>query len=428
MLHRYEQREVQQYPLRWVACLLAVAGLCVSLFLLIEYHIAVTNPQHVSLCDLSQTVSCSTVARSGYAVLGGLPVAWYGVVAFFATAFMIVATWWVELRAVLLLFGMSGLLGSLVLFIISRALIGVLCPLCGVVYLVWISLAVLFFWWIRRGEIASPVSSGVQAILRFPAILVQSLRGGTGPTIALLGTLLTGVVGLATGSLPVMVDFSERRLEPLESFLNQSVREWRSAPQQTIPEITTGESPDFVRGPADAPIQIVEFADFECGACQAIYPKIESLLASHGNLIRYSLRNFPLDQSCNKNLPRPMHRNACQLAIAARCGGMQGKFWKAAEQMYGLGFQLAMNPGGSDLSQLIRQAGTSLGLDGDMFTRCLESPSQVKAIERDIDLASSLGLTGTPSFWINGKRVPRPTIEIIGAIVQFQAKNFESLS
>lgn len=407
-----------QCPLRWVAFLVAVAGICLSVLLLIEYHVAVANPQHVSLCDFSQTVSCSTVARSGYAVLGGLPIAWYGVVAFFVTAFMIATTCWVDLRAVLFLLGLGGVLGSLALLVISKALIGVLCPLCGAVYLVWILLALQFLWWTRRGAIASPLRSGLHSLFRFPRTLAQSLRGGTAPTAALLGTLLTGVVALSTASLPVMVDFAERQQKPVEGFLNQSVAEWRGAPVQIIPEVTSGESADFVRGPADAPVQLVEFADFECGACQAIYPKLEELLATHGNVIRYSLRNYPLDKSCNKNLPGEMHRHACQLAVAARCAGMQGKFWQATEQMYKLGFTLVVNPGGDETNNLIRQAAVSTGIDGERFAQCVESGSQQRAIERDIELGTSLGLSGTPSFWINGKRVPRPTIEIIAAIVR----------
>lgn len=413
-----EGRTHSPYPLRWLAFLAAVAGIGISFVLLIEYHIAIENPQHVSLCDISQTVSCSTVARSGYAVLGGMPVAWYGVIAFFATAFMIGATYWVELRSVLFLVGCSGVLGSLVLFIISEAIIGVLCPLCGAVYLIWGFLGFVFLWWVRRGKIASPVPSGIGALFHFPGILGQSLRGGAAPTAALLGTLLTGSVALVAGSLPILVDFNERRHEPLESFLNQSVAEWRTAPEQSIPEVISGDSPDFVRGPLEAPIRIVEIADFECGACQAIYPKIEELLSSYGKDIRYSLRNYPLDNSCNTNLTRPMHRNACQLALAARCAGMQGKYWETVRQMYKLGFQLSIDRAGGDASQLIKEAVISMGVDEAEFTRCIDSRSQRRALERDIELASSLGLVGTPSFWINGKRVPRPTIEIITAIVR----------
>lgn len=415
---KQEQYKEPQCPLRWMALLVAVAGLCISVALLLEYHVAVSNPQHVSLCDFSKTVSCSTVARSGYAVLWGLPIAWYGVVAFFATSFMIAATRWIDLRAVLFLFGIGGLIGSLVLFIISKAIIGVLCPLCGAVYLIWFVLAIHFWWWILRGRVSSPFRTALRGLSRFPATLAQSLRGGAAPTAVLLGTLLTGLVALSTASLPVMVDFTERRQEPIEGFLNQSVAEWRLAPEQNIPEVTSGESIDFVRGPAGAPIQLVEFADFECGACQAIYPKVEALLATYGTVIRYSLRNYPLDNSCNKNLPGPMHRHACQLAVAARCAGMQGKFWEATEQMYKLGFTLVTNQHGEEPSNLIRQAVVSTGVDEDRFNQCRESRVQHSAIERDIEIAETLGLSGTPSFWINGKRVPHPTIEIITAIVR----------
>ena len=169
-------------------------------------------------------------------------------------------------------------------------------------------------------------------------------------------------------------------------------------------------------GPDDAPVQIVEFADFECGACQAVYPQIEELLNEYKGAIRYSLRHFPLDISCNKRINRPMHLHACKLAELAQCAGAQGRFWEVVPILYEIGSQI-----GSDESLLVpalRGEFPGINLDREEFKRCLDSGSQRGVIAGDIDVADSLGLSGTPSFWINGRRVQRPNVEGIRAIVR----------
>jgi protein-disulfide isomerase len=226
-------------------------------------------------------------------------------------------------------------------------------------------------------------------------------------------------VGVATASLPVIVDFQPRG-EPIAEYLSKFVSDWRSSPTQNIPEQVErdGKSDiaDFVLGPDDAPVQIVEFADFECGACQAVYPQIEALLKEYRGVIRYSLRHFPLDISCNKRINRPMHLHACQLAELAQCAGAQSKFWEVVPILYKIGAQI-----GSDQSLLdppLMGEFPGINLDREEFKRCIDSGSQRGVIAGDIDVADSLGLSGTPSFWINGRRVQRPNVEGIRAIIR----------
>jgi protein-disulfide isomerase/uncharacterized membrane protein len=405
------------YLLRWIALLACLCGFCLSLYLLFEYHSAIANPDYRAPCDISLSVSCTTVARSRFSALFGIPVAAVGVVAFFITAFMVVASWWVELSAALWVVTLGGVAGSGVLFIVSKYLIGVLCPLCCVIYGIWIILALLFVPWVLHHGVRRALGVAARQILSFPAILRRSLKGGVDATLALIGSLLSLSVTLFALSLPSLVDFSGNSNSPVDDFLREEVQRWQVNPIQKIPETKDGEGADFFRGPPDASIRIVEFADFECGACQLIYPRIEELLNQYGDVIRYSLHHYPLDSSCNKYIKRPVHRHACQQALMARCAGIQGKYWESVSAIFRRGIQFGLGRADSFGDSDVREQARSLGLDSEVLLGCMDSQAQRQALERDIDLAQSLGLSGTPSFWVNERRVGRPNAEVIRAII-----------
>lgn len=411
-----------QYPLRWFILLSCLFGICLSFYLLFEYHSAIADPDYQAPCDISGSISCTTVARSGFSEVAGIPVAAVGVVAFFITGFMVVATWWVDLRAALWVVALGGVTGSGVLFILSKFVIGVLCPLCCIVYVTWILLAILFARWVRQDGFLNSFGVASRQILSFPLVLSRMLKGGTEANITLIGSSLCLTLALFSLSLPYLVDFSGRKSSPIEDYLREAVERWQANPIQEIPETEDGEAPDFFRGPADASIRIVEFADFECGACQLIYPKIEELLNKEGKIIRYSLHHYPLDPSCNKNIRRPLHLHACRQALMARCAGAQGKYWEAVSAIFRRGVQSGLGQSESFGEPEIREQARGLGLESDALLACMDSRAQLHAIERDIALAQSLGLSGTPSFWINGRKVERPNTEVIRAIIDSISK------
>ncbi|MFQ5690794.1 MAG: DsbA family protein [Gemmatimonadota bacterium] len=143
------------------------------------------------------------------------------------------------------------------------------------------------------------------------------------------------------------------------------------------------------RGPADAPVTIVEFTDYECPFCrrhfQQTYPK---LLATYGDEVKYVVRNLPLTN---------IHRQAEKAAEAAECAYDQGRFWEYHDRL----FSRAPALGADSLARYAAE----LRLDESAFTRCLESGAKREAVLRDVRAAIRLGLTGTPTFFINGRRL-----------------------
>jgi protein-disulfide isomerase len=151
-------------------------------------------------------------------------------------------------------------------------------------------------------------------------------------------------------------------------------------------EIEPGGSPG--RGPAEAPVTIVEFADFECPFCASVGPTLKRLLEVYPQEVRLVFKHNPL----------PIHPRAQLAHRAAAAAGEQGKFW----EMHDLLFRSQEKLGREDLKEHAR----SLGLDLAAFESGLDAPESAAAVEADQVLAGRLGVGGgVPSFFINGRFV-----------------------
>jgi Na+/H+ antiporter NhaA len=143
---------------------------------------------------------------------------------------------------------------------------------------------------------------------------------------------------------------------------------------------------DHMRGPADAPVTLVEYGDFECPFCGRAEPVVRELLADFGDL-RYVWRHLPLND---------VHPHAQLAAEAAEAAGAQGAFWPMHDLL--LGHQRALRA-----PDLIRYA-EGLGLDADRFAEDLRRHAGAGRVAEDVDGADLSGVSGTPTFFVNGRR------------------------
>jgi len=151
-------------------------------------------------------------------------------------------------------------------------------------------------------------------------------------------------------------------------------------------EITLGPD-DLVRGPDDAPVTLVEFTDFQCTHCRSAHLIVEQLMLEYGDQLRYVHRDYPLRN----------HMRAFAAAQAAHCAADQGKFWEYHEH-------LMMINGDLGDKDLLKRA-ESVGLDVDEFTACLQANRHQELIQRHFDSGNAVGVTGIPTFFINGRRI-----------------------
>jgi len=151
------------------------------------------------------------------------------------------------------------------------------------------------------------------------------------------------------------------------------------------PQVTAD---DHVRGPAGAPVTVLEYGDYECPFCRGAARDVQRMLDSHPGLIRFVFRNFPIPQ---------LHPHAEQAAEAAEAAAAQGKFWNM--------YEVLLTPSSSlDLASLLDYA-ARLGLDLGRFRDDVTGNAYAARIGRDITEGIRDGVNATPKFYVNGERI-----------------------
>jgi Na+/H+ antiporter NhaA len=157
---------------------------------------------------------------------------------------------------------------------------------------------------------------------------------------------------------------------------------------ETIIDLVVPVDPerDHVRGPDKAPVTLVEYGDFECPYCGQAEPVVRELLADYGDL-RYVWRHLPLTD---------VHPHAQLAAEATEAAAKQDKFWEMHDE-------LLLHQDALTAKDLIRHA-AELGLNADQFTRDMRERTGQRRVISDVDSADLSGVSGTPTFFINGRR------------------------
>lgn len=151
------------------------------------------------------------------------------------------------------------------------------------------------------------------------------------------------------------------------------------------PKIQVGYDPRRLRGNRDARVVIVEFSDYQCPYCRGVESTLRQVLARYPHEVSLAYRDMPL---------RQIHPLAEKAAEASRCAEEQGEFWAYHDL-------LMSNPPRLDHASLLADART-LHLNEKQFASCLTTGKYASAVEKDRETAMSLGITGTPAFFING--------------------------
>lgn len=149
--------------------------------------------------------------------------------------------------------------------------------------------------------------------------------------------------------------------------------------------LPVGSSPS--KGPANAPVTIVEFADFQCPFCAKVPGLIDEVLKAYPNDAKFVYKQFPL----------PMHNNAMNASRAALAANKQGKYWPMYEKLFA-------NQRTLDMESLKKYA-QEVGLDVPQFEKDMTSPEIQKQIDEDMSLARTAQVNGTPTLFVNGKRL-----------------------
>ena len=160
----------------------------------------------------------------------------------------------------------------------------------------------------------------------------------------------------------------------------------RPPPDSTVFRLPVEDSP--ARGPADALVTLVEFSDYQCPFCRQAHVTVTQVEKKYAGKVRVVMKQFPLVS---------MHPQAMAAAKAAIAAGMQGRYWEMHDRLFG--------SSQFDPDTLERYA-KEIGLDVDRWKRDQADPKLAAIVQRDMDLATNVNVSGTPAFFVNGRRLP----------------------
>jgi protein-disulfide isomerase/uncharacterized membrane protein len=363
-----------------LATLALDAALAVTM-LYVHARLQATDGAYTSFCNVSAEVNCDTVLGSPYSTLLGIPVAAWSLLAYLLLAGMILwrrrtapATRPLATLAVVALASFN-LAFSLYMAFLAAVAVRALCLLCAGMYLLNAVVAVLAW------RLASAQSSA-----RGPALGTRRALVGTAvlaAAVAILGARQLGASAIDGDTLRP-ADVRER---------NPKFYDWYT----NLPVVAEIPRSGHARGPADAPITIVEFSDFECAYCAKAFQDLREVERQHAGRLRVVFHHFPLDTECNPHVASRLHPDACLAAIAAECAARAGHFWDYHDRLFANQDRLGRD-------DLIATA-VDLGIARGEFIACLADPASRARVIEDAHAGARLGVKSTPTLFINGRTV-----------------------
>lgn len=205
--------------------------------------------------------------------------------------------------------------------------------------------------------------------------------------------------GQLQGTIPVDNGVSQIDIAPqgeLLYLIDTTAKTFTAVSVSFVADIDTTGAP--FKGPADAPVTLALFTDFECPYCKQIIPVLDEVLAKNPQTVKLAFKNMPLK----------FHKMAEPAAKAALAAHEQGKFWPLHDRLFAE----------SKLSDdAIKKIASAIGLDMARFEKDMASPSIQAKLQKDLIDAQSAGVTGTPTVFVNGRASKQRTVEGFQAII-----------
>ena len=392
---------------------LSLLGLAASVAAAVIHYRLLSDPLYRSVCDINDTWNCTQVYESAYGAFWGIPVAVGGVVWFAAVTLLALA----GLRGA----GKSGPVGALSARVAGYIFALSVVALSAVLYLGYASLFVLktycLFCFITYFAVAG-------LFLLSGAAADGTMTGLHRRAFGDLRALVTSPVALS-----LAVAFCAAAIALVALFPRQvdavAAAAAAMAPSRTLDATEQSNFDQWYAGlervpvavPTDgAKVVVVKFNDYQCPPCKMTWeqykPVIAKYIAQYPGKVKYVTKDYPLDGECNVNTPGAGHAAACEAAVAVRLARAKGRGDAMEEWLFANQAQITPD--------LVKQGARSVGGITDFDAQYVKTLELVKA---DIAMGASLKVTGTPTFFINGARVPIVKPEFFDAAIAYELKH-----
>ncbi|HEY8279073.1 MAG TPA: thioredoxin domain-containing protein [Bdellovibrionota bacterium] len=383
--------------------ILSLIGIVVSGKLLsIHNRFSTGQAALTETCTIGGT-GCASVAVSDYSDIAGIPVAAIAMGYYFALLFLMI---WAlrnhqsanEPLYTSFFLSTLAVVVTVVMFSISNYVLRQFCEYCAMLWVV--NLAVwpclvkqLGLGWGNALAANKEIFGAGKLNLRKERLMASfGIAAGCVVVLAVLGLVAKAGEGgkNPTGESTLVSDYAKAPIVMLPS------------------EVYGGATSKGFKDGTGAPVmEIAELADFECPGCRYAAQFLKPFLLKHGNKVRLTFRNFPLDGSCNSYAANGPHHVACALAKAGLCASKQNKFWEYHDEVYDRQAE------GLSLS-VIEDVSQKIGLDRGAFQACLTDPATEIQLQKDMQLGEQINLRSTPTMVINGRKIEggRPPAEL----------------
>jgi uncharacterized membrane protein len=373
---------------RIILMLLAAAALAASGAALYVHYRLIADPTYSSFCDVSETVSCEAVYRSAYGTLFGVPVAAGGAI---WSAFVLMLAGY-GMRAprsetaghVAGYIFLSAVVGLAAVFYYAYASFFVLEKTCLLCVAIYVAVVGIFF-------VSSSAAPSGLAVLKdvgrdLSGVAANPAALGLGAAWLVASLALVGMFPrepIGDGTAP-----AQAAAVPLETLDPAALEEWHRW-LDTQPKQQAALPPDGVK------VLVLKFNDYQCPACRMTYMAYRDIIAkyqaSHPEAFRFETRDFPLESECGFG---GIHGSACEAAVAVRLARAKNKDKELEAWLFER--QEAMS------RDLVKQGLQEIAQVSNFDTEYAKTLEQVRA---DARLGQSLGVQGTPTFFVNGIRV-----------------------
>jgi len=375
----------------------------------VHYRI-LNDPTYASFCDVNATFSCTEAYSSRFGAVAGVPVALLGAV-FFAFLLGLIALCSRSASAAGNLPGYvfaastAGLAVVLYLAYASYFVLNVVCMLCVGTYVAVIGLFLISGAATRYPMTSLPnrAARDLRTLIKTPGALIAAvaflIAAGTAIAVFPEQTVSAAAGGTtdspqATAAPPAA---SAAQLQELEKYL---------AAQPRVP----------VMAPSDgAAVVILKFNDYQCPGCGQTYRDYKGVLAKWAKQapgkVKFIAKDYPLERQCNQFVGQDLHLGACEAAVAVRLAREKGKAEAMEEWLYSN--QPAMNP------ETVKKAAATIGGVTDFDGRFAGTLELVKA---DVAQGAQLKISGTPTFFLNGMRLPGLRAEFFDAAIAWELR------
>jgi protein-disulfide isomerase/uncharacterized membrane protein len=411
-------------------------------------------------CGEGEASGCDQVAQSRWSRVAGFPVAAWGLAFYLSLALLLllalVAPAEPRLALALLALGALAvaLVADLALLAVQAFAIHAFCKLCLLTYVLGGVAFAALLPARRAAASAGPILgrpegrlalagavAGTLALLAFVFAADTTLRARaaarsarllgapapptpetTAPAAAAAATPIAEVPPASTGAAagaPQDAAYWREQAQKLQATLDDphkledyfSAKAQRDHDAAPLAQIDLANAP--VRGPADAPVTVVEYSDFLCPYCRQLAQALTGFMPQAGGRIKVYFKNYPLESSCNSKITRSIHTGSCALALGGLCAQYQGKFDAYHDRVFASEMRSAQP---SDVVRIAAEA----GLNAAAMEGCLEDPRTKAALAAQVDEGNRLGITSTPTVYIDGKKLPQ--INHFVAIVDKEAR------